>query len=256
MKTLDILPSTMLAPFIKGYKMIETGSPVTNRIIPDISIALAFRYTGTISYSHSGCYEALPPFTLSGLRKTHRLINYTQHAGAIIVMFHTAAFNAFFNLPAHELFGKSISLAELLSHDVYEQLTVQFNEANTTHERIMVIEKFLIQRLAYSKQDQLIIGAVETIQKTNGLIRIKELVTSCYLSQDAFEKRFRKNVGASPKQFAAIVRMRSLLAHNKSDGLLDIAFSAGFYDQAHFNHEVKTFTGLTPTALFSSRAFW
>jgi len=256
MKAHDFLPSAMLAPYIKRYKVIETSVPVANRIVPDVAMALAFRYNGVIGYNHSGCYEEIPPFTLSGLRKTHRVINYRQNAAAIIVQFHIAGFNAFFNLPAHELFGESISLAELLSQDVHEQLTVQFNEAGNTQERIMVIEQFLIKQLAHRKQDQLITAAVETIQKAEGLIRIKELVTSSYLSQDAFEKRFRKTVGASPKQFASIVRMRSLLADNKPHDLLDIAFSAGFYDQAHFNHEFKTFTGLTPTELLSSRLFW
>jgi AraC-like DNA-binding protein len=42
-----------------------------------------------------------------------------------------------------------------------------------------------------------------------------------------------------------------LLARPDARGLADVAASAGYYDQAHFTHDVRTYSGLTPRELLT-----
>ncbi len=53
--------------------------------------------------------------------------------------------------------------------------------------------------------------AIQKIKLSKGDIKIKELVAGLPISRDPFEKRFRKITGTSPKHFAAITRLKSLI---------------------------------------------
>ena len=71
------------------------------------------------------------------------------------------------------------------------------------------------------------------------------------LASSKFEKRFRAAVGASPRKFASIVRLKNVLQqYPTADSLTGLGYEAGFYDQAHFIKEFKAFTGDTPEDFF------
>src|SRR5690606_6219010 len=127
-------------------------------------------------------------------------------------------------------------------------------EAKTNEQRIQIIECFLLAKLYDYKQDPLIANAVKVIKTHNGLLKIKDLAAKHFLSLDAFEKRFRRAVGASPKQFSYIVRMNSIIGSLNKRSIIETVFEAGYYDQAHFTKDFKLFTGQTPTDFLKQSA--
>jgi AraC-like DNA-binding protein len=67
---------------------------------------------------------------------------------------------------------------------------------------------------------------------------------------------FRHEIGLSPKEFCAIQRFRRVLAVIDRAARMDwtdIAASCGYFDQAHFNHDFRRFTGVSPTAYVRNR---
>jgi AraC-like DNA-binding protein len=123
--------------------------------------------------------------------------------------------------------------------------------AGSIEKKVAIVQQFFIERIRYQKTDMLITKSVEKITAANGVLDVKDLSDSLYISRDAFEKRFRKAVGTAPKQFADIVRMKALIGRaHLTDSLLDSALSAGFFDQSHFIRNFKRFTGLTPKDFF------
>ncbi len=109
-------------------------------------------------------------------------------------------------------------------------------------------------RLTPVPPDKLVSAALSIIHTNKGNIKIRELCTQLYTSQSPLEKRFRKAVGASPKKYASIVRFKHLLnQYPSATSLTGLGYEAGFYDQAHFIKEFKTFTGLTPENYFSGK---
>ncbi len=84
------------------------------------------------------------------------------------------------------------------------------------------------------------------IYQSKGTIRISELADKLHTSQSPLEKRFRSIVGATPKKFASIVRVKNVLSAIEELSNDEIPFIAGYYDQAHFIKDFKAFTALTP----------
>ncbi|WP_220100662.1 helix-turn-helix transcriptional regulator [Chitinophaga oryzae] len=252
------LPSAPLQPFIQAYKIIESHDERVNRVLPDTTPAIAFRFKGLVRYlSGERPPVDLPASVISGLRSTVRLINYQPDSAAIIVQFKAAGAAAFFKTPLHELFEHSVSLAHFFSRQQVTDMEEQLSAATSDTQRAALLDTFLLSQLRFPKQDLLILDALRQIQHVNGDVSMKALAAASYLSQDAFEKRFRKVIGTTPKQMASIIRMRSVLQQTPAGrSLTHLALDAGYFDQAHFNRSFRKFTGLTPTAFFQAPLFW
>lgn len=268
MKIEDYKPGEQLKPFVKAYKIIESNSHemhvsspgpqgITNRVVPNTSVAIAFRLKGQISYISDKNKIALPSVTISGLRKTVRLIHYEQNSEALIVQFKEQGISAFFNQPLHELFEQSVSLDYFIRPSEVSLIEERLAEIKDNRSRIALIEQFLISKLNYNDPSSLVSEAIAKINFAKGNIRIKELSSQLHISQDALEKRFRKMTGTTPKQFTYIVKMNAIIRQmGIVSSFLDAAFENGYYDQAHFNKDFKIFTGQTPSDFRKSASFW
>jgi AraC-like DNA-binding protein len=94
-------------------------------------------------------------------------------------------------------------------------------------------------------------AAAAQIQERHGAVRMEELARGAGLSLSALERRFRKAVGATPRKFASVVRLRHVLRLRNGGGTLtEIAYQAGYSDQAHFIKDFRNFTGLAPQSFF------
>jgi AraC-like DNA-binding protein len=237
-----------LSPFIKHYLVLESHDGMVNRTLPDTSLVMSFRYKGHVRFLGQGAAQELTSFTLSGLRKTDRLINYSSQTANILVIFRETAAHAFIKEPLHELFEDSVPLDNFTGYRQLDHIGEQLSVARNNVQRIAHIEAFLSARLYNRQSDALITAALQKIQAAKGLIKIKELAGALYISQDAFEKRFRRVVGVAPKQFAYIVKMKEVVNRAlQKRSFSEIAFDAGYYDQPHFNKDFRLFTGQTPT---------
>lgn len=205
-------PNTYLRPFVKAYLVIEMNEAGVNRVLPDTSLALALCYKGKVNQLTPAYSLPLPTVAISGLRKSARLLNYAAGTGTIITIFREAGATAFFGSPLHELFEQSVSLDNLIPRQKMIELTEQCAEASDNVQRINVIERFLCSLLNPYKTDSLISASLRQIHAAKGMVGIKKMAENLFISQDAFEKRFRKIVGTSPKKFSSIVRMRYLIA--------------------------------------------
>ncbi len=256
MKIDAYVPNELLSPFILTYLIIESEGEGVNKVLPDTSLVLAFRYKGILSYIADNEETNLPFATVSGLRKTMRLFNYSKNTGNILVLFKEAGAAAFFKNPLHNLYDETVSIDNFISHQYVSIIEEQLAESKDNTQRIALIEKFLLSIISPDKPDPLILSVLEKIHIANGVINIKNLANSHYISHDAFEKRFRRVVGTTPKQFSSIVRMKTITeAGMQKRNFVDLAFDAGYFDQPHFNKGFKSFTGQTPKDFFNSPSF-
>ncbi len=151
----------------------------------------------------------------------------------------------------HKIFGKCVLLEALMPPTQIDAIIRELTTAKSDLDRLIVVESFLIQRLNIRLNQRQIILAVEIIKKHAGNLKITMLAQQLKISQCQLEKRFRKIVGASPKKFASIVRFRNVLniAHGERS-MTQLGLEAGFFDQAHFIKDFKSFTGITPEQYF------
>ena len=99
-------------------------------------------------------------------------------------------------------------------------------------------------------------AALRAIGAAAGAIRVRTLAQDLGISQDALEKHFRRIVGATPKQFATIVRLRQAVEPSRqSPSLTALALDAGYYDQSHFIRDFRAITGDAPGHFFQHARF-
>lgn len=166
--------------------------------------------------------------------------------------FREAGAASFFSMPLHSLFGESCALDALLPPRVVESASRQIVGAQSHEERIQVFERFLLSQQRAQAPDPIVSASLNAIQERLGLIRIAPLARALQVSQDALEKRFRRVVGASPKRFASLVRLKRALAlYRPGMPLTSLSFEAGYYDQPHFIREFRAMTGASPSHFFS-----
>ncbi len=93
------------------------------------------------------------------------------------------------------------------------------------------------------------ITLTDIIKKAYGNILISELATSLGYSERHIQRMFNEVLGMSPKDYCKIIRFQNVLYNMLSDckqnnsGYIS---GLGYSDQAHFQREFKSFTGLTP----------
>ncbi|WP_257657909.1 helix-turn-helix domain-containing protein [Parapedobacter lycopersici] len=251
------IPSPVLRPYIRAFHVIESqGLPLQNRVLPDTAIALAFRFGGQVAYGHDR-HTVLPEASLTGLRQSARLINYLPHSGTIVVLLKEGMAPALFRNPLHELTGLTLGLDTCFSATEIARVQDQLTGARNHRMRVAVLEDFLLARLRPLGPDPAMIRAVSAIHQAKGRLSISGLADNACLSQDAFEKRFRRTIGISPKPFAAIVRLRTLISqYGHGQSFQRLALEGDYFDQAHFNRAFKRFTGLPPREFFDQSRFW
>lgn len=257
--TLDACqPCTALWPFVKRYHIIESqAAALENRVLPGTSVAMSFRYRGGISYRQGTQFTTLAPTAVAGLQTTARLINYQPYSGTIVVLFREGMAAAFLPVPVGETNGLTIPLDELFPASDIRCVEEQLALAGNTRQRIACIEHFLLSRLRTHRPDISALQAVNAILASEGNVPVTILADRFGVSEDAFEKRFRKAIGTNPKQFAQTVRLQLLISrHRPAEPLRNLAFDSGFYDQPHFNRAFRQFTGLPPRQFFQQNRFW
>ena len=248
------MPSDILKPYVKSLAISENEKADSYKILPNTSIVMGFQYSGKLSYSENNSAIPLSSAGITGLRNTYRIFNNSENTNTVLVMFSETGAGMFFNHSMHEIFGNSLSLDNLILRSQMDVIAEQLNEANTDMERINLVEKFLIERINHKANDELVNLAVTFIKLHAGNIKITTLVEKLNISQSQLEKRFRKMVGASPKKFASIVRLKSIVnSIPEKNSLTGLSLDAGYYDQAHFIKDFKSFTGETPEQFFKKK---
>ncbi|UOE47429.1 helix-turn-helix domain-containing protein [Mucilaginibacter sp. SMC90] len=246
-----IKPSSILSPFIAAFMVVQSDGGLINHVFPDTSVMMIIRFRGNVVIEQEGQKILLPPLSIGGLSLSSRLIHYGENSGNILVQFKPAGATAFFKTPLNELFNSHVSLDAFFSNSEIKNLDEKLSLVFSTEEKVKVIEGFLISKLRDRNQDELILNSILRINAACGSVKMIQLATALNISQDAFEKRFRKVVGSTPKQYASIVRMRSLIDRWPANAALtEVALEAGFFDQSHFIKEFRKFTGMTPSAFF------
>lgn len=241
------IPCDILKPYVKNFVISESEEEKIYKVLPETGLVIGFQYKGKLSHIDKEKEIQLSTSGVTGLRDGYRLFKNSPNIGTLLVFFKETGAAVFFKQPVHELFRESVSLDNFMLRSELLIFEEQINEAKSDLEKIDVVEQFLISRMNNTIQDNLVLSALALIHKSKGNIRIKELMKELHISQSPLEKRFRQVVGASPKKFASIIRLKHAIQnYNPQNSLTDLGYEAGFYDQAHFIKEFKNFTGENP----------
>lgn len=248
------MPGDILRPYIKYFVISESEYEQAYKVLPDTSLVIGFQYKGKLAQVINGAEDTLSAMGVTGLQDSYRIFKSSANIGTVLVYFKEASASAFFSEPVNELFAQSLSLDHFFSTSLLEQISEQLADAETDRQRIQITELFLVSQLKNVTDDILVTTGISLIRQSKGMMRVKDVAAKLNISQGPFEKRFRKIVGASPKKFASIVRLQSVINDfSPAMSMTEIGYRIGYYDQAHFIKDFKTFTGETPEKFFTKK---
>jgi AraC-like DNA-binding protein len=243
-------PSEALRPFIRSFTIEETTESAIYKVLPGTATVMGFQFRGRL-FVVDTADTPLAPSGITGLRDSFRLFRNSAGTGTLLVHFTETGATPFFTTPLHLLFNGSYSLSDFIPASEISRLEEQLTTATDNNARIAVIDHWLLTRLQHVKKDLLIETAIARIYTAKGQLRIANLGQELYVSPSRLEKRFRVLVGTSPKKFAGLVRLQSILKTSLVNGdLTSLAYDAGYFDQAHFIHDFTAYTGVTPADFF------
>lgn len=243
-------PSAALRLFVKHFLVVEFPLAIRDWHLPATGLIAAFPFSGHCQLEDG---RHAPRACLTGLWSRVRHHVHSKNNSVVIVAFNAIGASAFVRNPLDELADATVALDGLIGDTrSLGLLEEQLAEAPNHFRRTQLVENFLLTRLGPRDPDSLVTAAVSWIERASPGARIETLVRHIGLSQSALERRFRRVVGATPKQFATLVRLeRVLLLREAGENLTSIAHAAGYFDQPHFVHDFKRITGLSPEAYFA-----
>ncbi len=240
-------PTDQLKPYIRYFVVSEHELEQAYKVFPSSGLVIGFQYKGKLASIKDNTITPLSSAGITGISDRYKIFKNSAGIGTILVYFTEIGFTHFTSHPANELFNLSLSLDNIFEKNGVSEVEEKLVSATTDPQRIKVVEQFLLSHLKDIQTDKLIVEAVKLIYQSNGTIRIKELNEKLFISQNPFEKRFRKVVGTTAKKFASIVRFNAVLNKlNETKTLTEICYENNFFDQAHFIKDFKQFTGDTP----------
>lgn len=252
-----ILPPERLRNVVRFFWVLESDKPYTHYSMADVCPELLFHYNGRFN-EVSGEGKTTPSFVSGVHGQTSAITKFQidKGFGVFGVYLYPQAISLLFNLPATELTGRMPDLHTLLKQQGNE-LEQKMLYAVDNQQRVEIISAFIERRLSISYTRHLpVFSCIQRMIGNKGCAKIKQLAGESFLSERQFERHFKQFSGFTPKLFSRIVRFQSATAlygrHEKS--LTDIAYESGYYDQSHFIHDFKKFSGHYPKAFFSGHS--
>jgi len=169
------------------------------------------------------------------------------------VRFYPHTFGYFFPEVISAVNDQSVEASYLLGRGV-DTVVGNFLYENRIADAINIVQQNLMKKLrnnytADETSNKIISHTVNCILKDGPTVDLPEIAQNCGISIRTLQRKFRESVGVSPKYFARIMRFQQSLfyLHKGLENITTISYNLGYFDQAHFIHEFKAFSGLTPS---------
>ncbi|MBA3780286.1 MAG: helix-turn-helix transcriptional regulator [Nocardioides sp.] len=110
------------------------------------------------------------------------------------------------------------------------------------------VERQLAPLLPVDEQGELINRLVAWLVEHPEVIRVDELADEFAMTERSLQRLVEQRVGMTPKWLIQRRRLHDAVERLKAGetSLADIAVELGYADQAHFTHDFRTVSGLTP----------
>lgn len=258
----EFRPIAALRPYVNCIWTLEDRVPIgqyapkVERILPDGQMEVIFHLGSRFLHKDKDTERVQARSFLYG--QLHQYVDLIPSANAkiIAIRFRPYGLFPFVSLSPKEFQAQQIGLQDLFGNSGRE-LEEQVNEATDTSSAVSIIEAFLLRQLInFSAPDPLIVHVSEVITQSGGLGDIKDIIRSYKISPRHFQRKFLEVTGTKSKTLARITRLQKairLAQHQSFSTLTELSLAAGYYDQAHFIRDFKSFAGQTPRRFFQQQ---
>lgn len=254
-------PSTPLNQWIQFIWISKGENDTTkSKILPNGVIELILNFGNkqkTLKKDTHKTDKYFKNYWVAGLQSRPLIIQSLTDTNLIGIRFLPGGAYPFFKFPISKLSDIVIE-ADWMKQELKE-LRNSINDLSDHKKIIQIIEEYLWTKFDGScPTNESVMFVANKILFSNIEISISELVRKAGYSHKHFISLFKKQVGTSPKNLQRIVRLQRVIqiVKDKADiKWTDILYQFPFYDAAHFAHDFKELTGMTPDKYLSLRTF-
>jgi AraC-like DNA-binding protein len=245
-------PRPELRPFVREIIWVSSDHPRAQMLLPEITLSLVLRQSGQISLNG----DRLPGAVVSGLQERTRTVHHGANSSLIVVRFTEVGAPAILHERVDLLYARTAPLDGLISPQSIERVQNLLADAHTVGEQVMIVERFLAERIQLPNGTSAqIAAAARMIREAGGTTPIPAIARRVAMSLSALERHFRVVIGAPPKMFSRLARLHRVCnLWDSGKNLTTIAFEAGYTDQPHLVRDFRLFTGMSPQQFFRANA--
>jgi AraC-like DNA-binding protein len=221
-----------LPPAPAALLIVNLGAPFRIRAGTDIE---ASEYA-------DGCVVTMPTRAWA--------FDYPLRTRSVGVHFKPWGLAPFLPMPAAELCDRPVTVEQVWGRPATAELRARLAAADGPHAMLTLLEDELTRRLRETAGMGLIRRASGVLAATSGAVAIGDLQAAAGVSSTHLARRFKEHIGVTPKRLARTYRFAAAVFSIDPAQPVDwagLATGAGYFDQAHFGHEFRAFTGLTPS---------
>ena len=250
-----IQPPPELRPFVRFFWVFEhevtPGTTYIYRGMADACAEMIFHYKGVFT----DLDDDMGSQSLSILQapsKQHRRYTTNDSFGIFGAYLYPFAISQLFGISPSGM-SDQVAVKDIPGGAQGRDLEEQIMTAASTVQRVEILSSFLEKKLVAGKlKDQAIHQAIRYMIHSPEQKTVEVLAQQFNLSARQFERKIKEHAGFSPKLFSRIIRFQSALKQygNTQKQLTDIAHQCGYYDQSHFIHDFRKFSGYHPKQYF------
>ncbi len=259
------IPQPPLANFVDIFWLYEGYNPphAKERVLPNGSMELVINLREDTLRVYDGQkhdqFQSFRGCLLCGAHSEFSVIDTASQESIMGVHFKPGGAFPFLTLPADELHTADVSLDTLWGATA-DDLRDRLLEAETPETRFHILEQSLlahaVRPLAWHPVVAFALKEFQGMPPHPNTRTISDVTERIGLSPRRFIQVFSEEVGLTPKLFWRIRRFQEvlrLIGRRQRIEWADIALTCGYFDQAHFIHDFRAFSGLNPRAYLMHR---
>jgi AraC-like DNA-binding protein len=251
------IPKPPLNEFVELFWFYDGFPPrghQKERLMPDGSVELVINLkedeTRVYDRETLNLSSRLPGTSVCGPHSSFFVIDTAEQDSVMGVHFKPGGISPFLKLPAEELHNLHVSLADLWGREA-ELLRERLLESSSPEMKFRLMEECLLAQvfrpLDRHRAVSYALGLFRNIHTAPAMSDVSDQIG---ISSRRFIQLFSDQVGLTPKLFCRVRRFQHVL-HTIHTGTefdwAEIAADCGYYDQAHFIHDFKAFSGINPS---------
>jgi AraC-like DNA-binding protein len=256
MRVTNYVPLAPLSDFVacfwhyEGYELPHAWE----RIMPSCEMTLLINLKDNeLRWRHlNGNVNRLPGIGICGPQPLPFEIDTAQQRFIMGVEFLIGGAAALLRVPAKELAARHVSLADICGHAA-TWLHGQLVDASSAQIRFRILEAWLLQRVAKVNASRLLVlQALSLLDHLSVAIVCRKLG----IVPKRLIRLFNAEVGLTPKLYSRVRRFERILMDIERTTKVNWAAMGaghGYYDQAHFAHDFRDFSGYSPAEYLTRR---
>ncbi|MCV7176208.1 AraC family transcriptional regulator [Mycolicibacterium sphagni] len=231
-----------------GYWQHDGGAPHHSTALPRGAVTIVIDLSGReqMEFGAVGATPIqVPSAIVTGAGTTSYVTRIDPGQTVMTVHFRPAGARAFFGMPLSELQDRCVGIDDIWGGQV-RSLRAQLTETTSAAGRLAVLERFLLDRMEiHDGRLHELLARLDTDPSTT----VAEVCALTGLAPKRLTALFGSQVGLTPKAYLRVRRLQSALLRLEAatHSGADIAADLGYFDQAHFVRDFRSFTAITPS---------